>query len=66
MKTDEEIKIEGTKALIHAMGPVEAERYIALMAQGKFDYTAWRRKILPEGSVQEISSAAMQFVKEET
>jgi len=61
MKTDTEIKVEGTKALIKAMGTVEAERYIALMAREKFDYTKWRKTMLPEGSVQEISKAAMQY-----
>jgi hypothetical protein len=61
MKTDTEIKVEGTKALIKAMGTVEAERYIALMAREKFDYTKWRKAMLPEGSVQEISKAAMQY-----
>lgn len=61
MKTDTEIKVEGTKALIKAMGTVEAERYIALMAREKFDYTKWRKTMLPEGSIQEISRAAMQY-----
>jgi hypothetical protein len=61
MKTDTEIKVEGTKVLIKAMGTVEAERYIALMVREKFDYTKWRKTMLPEGSVQEISKAAMQY-----
>jgi hypothetical protein len=63
MKTDTEIKVEGTNALIKAMGTVEAERYIALMAREKFDYTKWRRTMLPEGSVGDISKAAMQYRK---
>ncbi|MDI6800719.1 MAG: hypothetical protein QMD01_01485 [Thermodesulfovibrionales bacterium] len=63
MKTDTEIKVEGTKALIKAMGTVEAERYIALMAREKFDYTKWRKTMLPEGSIQEISKAAMQYTE---
>ncbi len=63
MKTDTEIKVEGTKAFIKAMGAIEAERYIALMARGKFDYTKWRKTMLPEGSIQEISKAAMEYTK---
>jgi hypothetical protein len=63
MKTDTEIKVEGTNVLIKAMGTVEAERYIALMAREKFDYTKWRRTMLPEGSVEEISKAAVQYRK---
>ncbi len=58
MKTDTEIKVEGTKALIKAMGAVEAERYIALIGREKFDYTKWRKTILPEGNIEEISKAA--------
>lgn len=63
MKTDTEIKVEGTNVLIKAMGTIEAERYIALMAREKFDYTKWRRTMLPEGSVEEISKAAVQYRK---
>lgn len=63
MKTDTEIKVEGTNVLIKAMGTIEAERYIALMAREKFDYTKWRRIMLPEGSVEKISKAAMQYRK---
>lgn len=63
MKTDTEIRIQGTKALIKAMGAVEAERYITLMAREKFDYTKWRKTMLPEGSMKEISTAAMQLRK---
>jgi hypothetical protein len=63
MKTDTEIKVEGTKALIKAMGAIEAERYIALIAREKFDYTKWRKTMLPEGSIQEISKAATKYTK---
>jgi hypothetical protein len=63
MKTDTEIKVKGTNALIKAMGTMEAERYIALMAREKFDYTKWRRTMLPEGSPEEISKTAMQYRK---
>jgi hypothetical protein len=61
MKTDTEIKVEGTKVLIKAMGAVGAERYIALITREKFDYTEWRKTMLPEGSIKEISKAAMRF-----
>jgi hypothetical protein len=63
MKTDTEIKVKGTKALIKAMGTVDAERYITLMTREKFDYTEWRRTILPAGSIHEVSKAAMQYKK---
>ncbi len=66
MKTDTEIKIDGTKALIEALGAIEAERYIALIARERFDYTKWRRTMLPEGSLEEISKAAMRHRGGET
>lgn len=59
MKTDTEIKVKGTKALIKAMGSVDAERYIALITREKFDYTEWHRTMLPDESIKEISKAAM-------
>jgi len=61
MKTDTEIKVKGTKALIKAMGAVDAERYIALITREKFNYTEWRRTMLPDESVKEISKAAMRY-----
>ncbi len=60
MKTDTEIKIEGTKALIKAMGTVEAERYIALIARERFDYTVWRLSILPEGRKEVLKKLVRQ------
>ncbi|MBI4243229.1 MAG: hypothetical protein HY606_03985 [Planctomycetes bacterium] len=66
MKTDTEIKVEGTKALIKAMGAVEAERYIALMSREKFNYTEWRKTMLPEGSIEKISKTAMRYRKKIT
>lgn len=65
MKTDTEIKVKGTKALIKAMGPVEAERYIALISRERFDYTKWRETMLPEGSIADISKLAMKYRKKD-
>ena len=43
MKTDSEIRSEGIRALVHVLGQVEAERFIALINRERFDYTEWRR-----------------------
>jgi len=61
MTTDTEIKIEGLKALIHALGEVDAERFISLIIREPFDYTKWHKSLFVDKSVKEISSQAMQF-----
>jgi hypothetical protein len=60
MKTDAEIKIEGTNALIDALGEIQAERYITLIAREKFDYTKWQRDLWTGRSIQDISESAMR------
>ncbi len=61
MKPDEEIKLEGMKALIAALGDVQAERFVALMLRARFDYTKWQEKLWPEKTVADISRAAMDL-----
>ena len=61
MITDEELKIEGLKALTEALGDVQAEKFIALIMRSPFDYTKWQRKLWDEKSVEEISDAAMKL-----
>ncbi len=63
MKTDTEIKIEGTNALIEALGEIQAERYITLITREKFDYTKWQRGLWTGKSIQDISKPAMEFRK---
>jgi len=64
MKTDTEIKVDGTKALIDALGELQAERFIALITREPFDYTQWQKDIWPERSIKEISEAAMKYRNE--
>jgi len=61
MITDTEIKLEGVKALITALGEVEAERFIALVMREPFDYTKWQRTLWIDKSVAELSDAAMKL-----
>ena len=58
MKTDSEIRAEGMAALVAALGPVEAERFIASLSRERFDYTEWRRRHLPQMSVPDLSEQA--------
>lgn len=64
MKTDTETKVDGTKALIDALGELQAERFIALITREPFDYTQWQKDIWPERSIEEISEAAMKYRNE--
>jgi hypothetical protein len=59
MRTDTQIRTEGLRALLNALGAVEAERFVALLLREPFDYTAWQRTLWPDRSVEEISAAAM-------
>jgi len=40
--TESELKLAGVRALIAALGPVDAERFIAAMHREPFDDTRWR------------------------
>jgi hypothetical protein len=43
MRTDTEIRHEGVAMLIKTLGPVESERFIALINRERFDSTEWRK-----------------------
>ena len=59
MSTDTEVRIRGLRALVEALGTVDAERFITLILREPFDYTQWQRQLWPDKSVDEISKAAM-------
>lgn len=61
MRTDTEVRIRGLRALVDALGTVEAERFITLVLREPFDYTSWQRHLWPGQSVEEISRAAMEL-----
>jgi hypothetical protein len=60
MFTDTEIKVTGFRALVEALGDVQAEKFIALIQREPFDYTQWQRALWPDKSVEDISQAAMK------
>lgn len=61
MRTDTEVRIHGLRALVDSLGPVEAERFIALILREPFDYTKWQRQLWSGKNVEEISKAAMEL-----
>jgi hypothetical protein len=60
MLTDTRIKATGLRALVVALGDVQAEKFIALIQREPFDYTQWQRTLWPDKSIEEISQAAMK------
>jgi hypothetical protein len=58
MATDREIRLKGFKALSNALGPVHAERFIALILKEPFDYTEWQKDLFEGKSIEELSAAA--------
>lgn len=58
MKTDTDIRSEGIRALMHVLGTVEAERFIALINRERFDYTEWRKSQWQEETVASIAERA--------
>jgi hypothetical protein len=60
MLTDTELKTAGFRALVAALGDVQAEKFIALLQREPFDYTQWQRTLWPDRDVEEISQTAMK------
>jgi hypothetical protein len=61
MIPDEELKVQGVRALIAALGDVGAERFVSLLTRAPFDYTKWQVSLWPEVGVEELSRKAMQM-----
>ena len=60
MRTDTEIRVQGLRALVDALGIIEAEKFISLILREPFDYTKWQQKLWPDKNVAEISKAATE------
>jgi hypothetical protein len=61
MKTDTLIKHEGLNVLYEHLGPVDMERFIALILREPFDYTKWHENMDDSLSVRELSKQAMEY-----
>jgi hypothetical protein len=64
MISDAEIKTKGIKALIGALGPSEAGRFLTLVDRRPADYTEWRQLLFEGMSLDEINEAASEIWKE--
>lgn len=61
MMTDEELKVHGVRALVEALGDVQAERFVSLLMRASFDYTKWQASLWPEVGVEDLSREAMRL-----
>ncbi|MBI1295079.1 hypothetical protein GC175_08985 [bacterium] len=53
------------KSLVDALGEVDAARFVSLMLREPSDYTKWQRHLWEDRTVEEISQAAMNHVRDE-
>jgi hypothetical protein len=58
MITDEELKVQGVRALIDALGDVQAVRFVSLLTRALFDYTKWQASLWPDVEVEKLSRDA--------
>ena len=61
MRTDTKLRTRCLRAMAEALGPVEAEWFLTLMLRVPFDYTIWQKSLWIDKSVDEISTAAMEW-----
>jgi len=52
------------RALIEALGLVEAERFLVSINRDRFDDTTWRQQGLPDLSIEHIAARANQLSAE--
>ena len=57
-RSDAEIRHEGLRLLFEQLGPVEAERFLALIHRERFDYTAWRATQWQHETVTSLAAQA--------
>lgn len=61
MRTDAELRLNGVRALIQALGAVDAERFVALINRERFDYTEWRKTQWHDETVASLAAKAREF-----
>ncbi len=61
MEANNVLKLQGYRALLRELGPVEAERFITLIQQEPFDYTEWQKQLLEDKTIEELSEKAVEY-----
>jgi len=55
--TDNELAVKCMDVLLNAVGPVDAARFVGLVANSTFDYTEWQRNLFKDMTIDEIAEA---------
>jgi hypothetical protein len=58
MMHDLEVRLNGMQALINALGPVDAERFVMLLNRDQLDYTEWRKQLWRDETVESLAKKA--------
>jgi len=61
MSTDVEIRLNGFRALVEALGTVEAERFVSLINRERFNYTEWRKTQWQSETVASLAARAREL-----
>ena len=64
MMSTVELMNKGMRCLTSQMGVVEAEEFISLVIQEKFDYTKWQREYFDKMPADELHRKAIAYAKE--
>ncbi len=59
-----ELMNRGMRCLTSQMGIVDAELFVSIIIQEKFDYTKWQREYFDKKTPEEISQEASKFEKD--
>jgi hypothetical protein len=63
VRTDNELRVEATYALINTLGEIDAERFITMIKRDTFDYTEWQHNLWAGKRIDEIHAAAAEYAK---
>lgn len=63
MITDIDIMDRGIACLIRELGIVEAETFVSILKNERFDYTKWRQDKFDDMTLKELGQAAADYEK---
>lgn len=58
-----EILDAGFACLVEKLGIVDAERFVAMIKRYSFDYTIWRREYFAQMDLEQISTEAFAYAR---
>ncbi len=64
MIADIDLITRGMQVLVEKLGIIEAETFISVIKNDKFDYTKWREDKFEDMTLEELNNAAAQYAKE--